>query len=135
MALPKGFADGFQTPNTLAMWKPGAPDDVLKGIYGGFEETIGKYGPTKVHKLQVIEGKYHDYGEDEEPVKDATILTPGDMVSVFEKKVFADQIALAKIGQEVILHFVGMQTPKDPKGKKYKKIVAMLLPMKSDIKL
>jgi len=134
MSQQNNFDAGFEKP-VSNMWKPGRPADVIKGVYIGFKETISKYNDeiTKIHEVSAIAGGFHNIIENE--VGDSVVSekeTPvkeGESYFFYEKNTFADDIAKAKHGQQIIVRFVEMRKPQASGSKPYKYLECKLGPM------
>ena len=117
--------EGFAKPQSMS-WKPGVPGDAIKGIFtGNVKQFVGQYGPCDIYDLVGIEGSWNVIDEDGKPTKVIGTVVAGAPYSVWAKKSFADDIALAKRGQELIVKFVEMRKPKSG-GKSYKYIECKL---------
>lgn len=117
--------DGFAKPQSMS-WKPGQPGDAIKGIFTGVVKQFeGQYGKSDIYDIVGIEGSWTVCDEDGKETGVTGTVVPGAPYSIWAKKVFADDIMLAKRGQQLIVKFVEMRKPKAG-GKSYKYIECKL---------
>lgn len=142
------FDEGFSEPES-SMFSPGLPGDKIKGTLISVKPLPdGKFGPTTLYELKGIAGTYHrivdskivNVPEEEIARKESkgfvvlkkeTSIVNGDVYALFEKKVFADSIKKAKVGQQVIIEYI--EDRKSLKGQEYKYIVCKLGPMDPEL--
>lgn len=126
--------EGFVKPQKMSTddrpmsWKPGVPGDIIKAIFTGQvdHKEAGQYPAVDIYKVVGIEGFWNSIDEDGKPTGIVGNVVAGAPYSIWEKKVFSDEIRQAKRGQEILVKFIEMRKPKSGVGKSYKYIECSL---------